>query len=165
VKNAYLYAVQSIDRRKAMKMRLFLTSVVILFTTVCYSQNITYKYPDGSYKVSDNNGKTWKHYDIPKITFIYENFTKISEDNGKTWIKVEEAVNMTGFIVSEDFIHIDAITDKKPVSYRLMTDNGNVVEEDEIKQEYIMFQKEYSGLHFIILEYDNEKSEIYKLLF
>jgi hypothetical protein len=147
-----------------MKKNIFLLLIAIIATINMKSEDIKIKYPDGSYKISKDNGRTWERYKAPDIIFKYENFSKISSDNGKTWKRVIDTEEMRGFIVSEDFIFIDQMTDKIPIRYKLLDSEGTTVELDNITTEYIQFKSDYSGLHFIVLEYDDEKT-IFKLLF
>lgn len=145
--------------------KIIATITVLIFSICGMYGKVTFKYPDGSSKVTHDNGETWQGYDSELVTIVYENFTKVSDDGGKTWNHVKTIEdNVKGFIVNEDFIFTDRFGEISYSSYELLDMQGAVLERGDIDNEYIQFQKEYTGVLFIVLT-DLNESHIFKLMF
>ena len=69
-------------------MRYFTALICLMFIpfSLTYAQNVRISYPNGTCKVSIDNGKTWRIEKSKTIIFHYPyGVKKISTDNGKNW--------------------------------------------------------------------------------
>lgn len=147
-----------------MKIYLLIIIIAIGLQAMQANDNARIVYPDGSYKITEDEGKSWTYKKAPKVTIHYKTFTKVSNDYGKTWRVIEDIEYIPSFAVPEDHVFVDELTQDKASRYELLDFEGNHIIEGIIDGEYIVFDSSYTGVYFIVLTI-GENKQLFKLLF